>query len=174
MSLPAPTYTVIGVDPGTVGAIAVLDDRGGLLVIDLPTHTLLTSTGKRRNEPDLASLVSWLTQIAPAITHVFVERVASRPGEGSVSSFRFGFATGALHGVVAALGLPMTPVSPQTWQRTQGVGPGPDAARQRAVQLFPHSAEHLARKSDNHRADALLIARHGLMLVNTAAQALAH
>jgi len=50
------------------------------------------------------------------------------------------------------------------WQRASGVGPSPDAARQRAAQLYPLAAAQFARKRDAGRADAILIAHAGLRL----------
>jgi hypothetical protein len=41
------------------------------------------------------------------------------------------------------------------------IGASPDAARQRAVQLYPALAPMLSRKRDQHRADALLLACYG-------------
>lgn len=165
---------VLGCDPGIHGALAVLDSKTGQFnVYDIPVHTLRTTTGKTRSELDLASLVYWITDIAVQIDHVFIEKVATRPGEGSVSSFRFGFATGAVHGICSALALPVTQVAPQAWQKTQGVASGPDAARQRVSQLYPDSANLVARKKDQHRADAILIARHGLSMYNLAQRVLA-
>jgi Ferritin-like domain len=43
-----------------------------------------------------------------------------------------------------------------------GVGSAPDAARQRAAQLYPAVASRLALKRDANRADALLLADYGL------------
>jgi hypothetical protein len=63
--------------------------------------------------------------------------------------------------VCAAYGIPHTFVTPQSWQKATGVGPGPDAARQRAAGLYPQHATSFTRKLDQHRADATLIARHG-------------
>jgi crossover junction endodeoxyribonuclease RuvC len=96
-----------------------------------------------------------------AIRHVFVERAAARPGQGVTSMFRFGEAAGALYGLVVGLGFPVTFATPQQWQKHHGIGASADAARQRAVQLYPHLAPMLARKRDQHRADALLLACYG-------------
>jgi crossover junction endodeoxyribonuclease RuvC len=96
-----------------------------------------------------------------AIHHVFVEDVGPRPGQGTVSMFRFGYASGAIAGVVTALQLPLTFITPRAWQKAAGIGPAPDEARQRASQLYPEIAGRLTRKRDGHRADAVLIARYG-------------
>ena len=58
----------------------------------------------------------------------------------------------------------MSFVAPQQWQRHHGIGGAPDAARQRAVQLFPDVSALLGRKKDNQRADALLIAAYGMQI----------
>jgi crossover junction endodeoxyribonuclease RuvC len=157
--------TVIGIDPGISGALAALDSGGNLVVEDFPTHAVRTSLGRARHELDLVQLARFIQDISAAVDHVFIERVNAMPGQGVTSMFRFGYAAGAVHGVIAALGLPFTFVPPQIWQRAQGVGAGADAARQRASQLFPQYAAELARKKDQHRADATLIARYGLTLL---------
>jgi crossover junction endodeoxyribonuclease RuvC len=146
---------VAGIDPGLRGALAVLNESGVVLVEDLPTYRL--PGGKL----DLATLLC-----AHAIDHVVIEQVAARPGQGTVSMFRFGFCAGAISGLVAGLQLPYTLVLPKTWQRAVGIGPSPDQARQRAAQLYPQSASQLSRKRDGGRADAILIARHGLRLMH--------
>jgi crossover junction endodeoxyribonuclease RuvC len=84
------------------------------------------------------------------------------PKQGVTSTFRFGYAAGAIAGVVAGLQLPMTFITPRMWQKAAGVGPLPDEARQRASQLYPATAGRLVRKKDCNRADAILIARYGL------------
>jgi hypothetical protein len=66
-----------------------------------------------------------------------------------------------IYATVAVMKIPTTFVMPRTWQRHHGIGPTPDAARQRAAQLYPQIASRLARKADGNRADALLIAAYG-------------
>jgi len=158
---------IAGIDPGLTGAIAVLDDDG-LVLFDLPVYRVATSTSKARTrgELDMGKLHSFLAESAPMIDHVFIERVSAHPGQGVTSMFRFGYACGAIHMAVTAIELPCTFVTPQAWQKTQGVGPGPDAARQRAASLYPQHRESFTRKLDQHRADAVLIARHGHMMLN--------
>jgi len=152
---------VCGLDPGTEGAYALVDGDGIVLVDDLPVHQLRQGRGmKLRAELDLHAVRLVLRK--HRIEHVFLERVAARPGQGVVSIFRFGYAAGALYGLIVGLGLPVTRVLPQAWQRHHGINASPDAARQRAVQLYPAAAPRLALKRDAHRADALLIADYGL------------
>jgi len=67
---------------------------------------------------------------------------------------------------VMGLQLPCSFVLPLAWQRAAGTGPSSDQSRQRAAQLYPQSASQLIRKRDGGRADAILIARHGLRLMH--------
>jgi crossover junction endodeoxyribonuclease RuvC len=80
--------------------------------------------------------------------------------------FRFGEACGAIYGLMVGLGLPVTFVTPQQWQKHHHVGASPDAARQRAVQLCPDISTMFSRKRDQHRADALLLACYGRHTLN--------
>jgi crossover junction endodeoxyribonuclease RuvC len=150
---------ILGIDPGVHGAFALLGDA--TLVDDLPTHHTQHGRGAMvRAELDLHSFRGLLT--GHYIEHVFIERVAARPGQGVTSMFRFGEAAGAIYGLLVGLGLPVTYVMPQQWQRFHQVGAAPDAARQRAMQLYPRMASMLGRRRDHHRADALLLAHYAL------------
>jgi crossover junction endodeoxyribonuclease RuvC len=149
---------ILAIDPGITGAFALLGDTA--LVDDLPVHQAQHGRGaKVRAELDLHGFRMLLT--GQPVSHCFIERVAARPGQGTVSMFRFGEAAGAVYGLIVGLGLPVTFATPQQWQKYHGVGASPDAARQRAVQLYPTLAPMLARKRDQHRADALLLACYG-------------
>jgi crossover junction endodeoxyribonuclease RuvC len=154
---------VLGIDVGISGALALLSTRHGFLFVhDLPIHQL--AVGKKfRSELDLASLRQLL--LTNPIDHVFIERVASRPGQGVASVFKFGFSAGGIHGLLVGLQLPVSYLQPQQWQRAVSVGPTPDAGRRRAGELYPAAAEYLIRKKDAGRADAILIAHAGLPLL---------
>lgn len=152
---------VLGIDPGLIGGLCVLDGTDVLLVTDLPVH--LVSVGHRkttRPELDLHGLHALIAEHAP-LGHAYVEKIAARPKQGTVSTFRFGTAYGGILGVLAAMAVPLSLVPPRNWQRWAGCGPSGDSARQRAVQLFPELADRLARVKDAHRADALLLAAYG-------------
>ena len=81
--------------------------------------------------------------------------------------FRIAEACGGIYGLLVGLGLPVTFIRPQQWQKHHGIGGAADAARQRAVQLFPDAAAMLTRQKDCQRADALLIAVYGVVMRNT-------
>jgi crossover junction endodeoxyribonuclease RuvC len=93
-------------------------------------------------------------------TRVVIEEVHAMPKQGVASTFRFGAAFGVAVGVIQATGLPMEFVQPAQWKKRAGVlRTAKDYARTRALELYPHA--DLARKRDQGRADALLIARYG-------------
>jgi crossover junction endodeoxyribonuclease RuvC len=153
---------VIGVDPGVHGAIAVLRvEPDGKLTIsqafDLPTVKV-----RGKEHLLLAAIANALLpyQGMPA----FIELVGAAPGQGTSSMFRFGYAAGAIAGILAALHCPTTQLRPQDWQKLVGVAANPDAGRLRAAQLYPAEAYRFALKKDHNLADACLIATAGARL----------
>jgi crossover junction endodeoxyribonuclease RuvC len=160
----AEAVNVAGIDVGLVGAVAVVSEQDGFLFVeDLPVHHIAVGK-KSRAELDLASLRRIL--VTNPIRHVVIERVAARPGQGVSSMFRFGYSAGSIYGLIVGLQLPVSYLLPVNWQRTAGVGPSPEAARQRAAQLYPLAASQLSRKRDAGRADAILIAHAGIRLLS--------
>ena len=156
---------VAGIDPGLTGALAIIDEYRVVFVDDLPVHQI--HAGKRtRAEIDLGGMRELLTSLT--YDHVFIEQVAARPGQGVTSMFRFGLTAGQIVGLVAGLRVPYSLVLPQRGQRIASCGPAPDEARRRAGQLYPDAVQYLTRKRDAGRADAILIARSGLMTLRPA------
>jgi crossover junction endodeoxyribonuclease RuvC len=154
---------VAGVDPGLSGAVAVLTEAEVIGVYDMPLHNVVTGRKGKRAELDLAGLRAILT--GHRIDHVVIEKVSAMPKQGVTGMFRFGYCAGAVAGMVAALGLAHTFLIPRVWQKLVGCAvSGGDAARQRAVQLYPGIAGELRRKRDGGRGAAVLIGDAGLML----------
>ena len=145
----------IGIDPGLTGAIAKVQG-GNIEVWDMPTLELR----KKRfvNAPMLADLIS---SIRTPECEVILERVSARPGQGVTSMFSFGTSCGIIQGIIAALHLPLTLVSPQEWRKQMGVPKGKDGSRQRVLELRPDLASRFSRKKDHGRADAVLMALYG-------------
>jgi crossover junction endodeoxyribonuclease RuvC len=154
---------IAGVDVGLSGAIAVIDGEGVPKVWDLPVH-ITQRTGNKRAELDVHTLTMILKDAAP--DHVVIEAVGPMPKQGISSTSRFMYAAGAIYGAVVALGIAVSFVRPQDWQRHHHIGRGPDDALRRCLQLYPGIADQLRRRRDNHRADALLIAAYGMVLLN--------
>jgi crossover junction endodeoxyribonuclease RuvC len=155
---------ILAIDPGLSGSLAIIGG-GAVEVFDLPVHkTQHGAKGVVRHELDLHSLKLLLT--GRPIEHCIIERVGPMPKQGVTSMFRFGYSAGCLYGLIIGLGLPISFVTPQQWQRHHGIGAAPEAAVQRALQLFPALAASLTRKCDHNRADAALIATYGLRFVS--------
>ncbi|MGD0563491.1 MAG: hypothetical protein ABSA66_10395 [Roseiarcus sp.] len=154
---------VLGIDIGVTGAIALLDASGELRqVFDMPDLADGPAGRRNVNAPLLAEIVA-----ASQATRAFVEFVGARPGEGAVGAFAFGRSRGVVEGVMTALGLPVTFLTPPTWKRLVGIAPGrngaKDAARSEAIRRWPDHAALFARVRDDGRAEAGLIAVAGLM-----------
>ena len=151
---------VLGIDPGLSAGYAVYGPATQPLLDDIPVHQAQHGrAAKVRAELDIhACAAAWASL---PLDHVFIEDISSRPGQSVTAVRRYAYAAGSLYGVVVTLGLPVTLVAPQAWQKYHRIGPSPDAARQKAVQLFPRIAARIARVKDQHRADALLIALYG-------------
>ena len=144
------------------GAVAVLDMEGILLAVeDMPA--LADGTAKKRtiNSIFLAAL---LREHGP-IHHAFVEFVSARPGEGAVGAFAFGRCRGIVEGVLGSLSVPTTFITPPCWKKAVGLptGTNKDRSRSMAIARWPQHADLFARKKDNGRSDAALIAAAGLV-----------
>lgn len=146
------TPCIMGIDPGISGAIAFLfagaPDR--VLVEDMLT------AGKMVSAPLLANAIK---RYAPSLA--IIESVASRPGQGVSSTFRFGTAYGIAQGVIGALHIPVEFVSPQRWKKHFHLTGDKELSRAKAQQIFPTCAESFKLVKHHGRAEAALIARYG-------------
>ena len=150
---------VLGVDPGAIGALAMLDtDLGALVVCDMPSTLIKIGKGHRRQISEF-----WLAdtlRVWQAETAV-IERVHALPKQGVTSSFSFGLSYGLVRGVLAALGVSVQLVTPQEWKRSFRLGPDKNEARIIASRLFPQNAMCFTRAKDDGRAEAALLALFG-------------
>lgn len=155
-----------GVDPGLSGAIVTLVDGEPGPILDMPTFH--NGTG---NEVDAETLAAWIRGQRQthrgAYVSAVIEQVRAMPnrqgGEvrtmGAQSSFNFGDGFGQVKAVFRVLGIAPVLVESQTWKRHMGLlKQDKDASRLLAIRRFPCVADRLARKKDNGRSDALLIA----------------
>lgn len=150
---------IMGIDPGLSGAIAFYDTAtGDLTVHDMPTIEV-TRNAKAKREISAQLLAEVIA--AGYAKGAYLERVGAMPGQGVSSVFSFGRSVGMVEGVLAALDIPTTIIPPTTWQRKVNARGGKDGSRDRAMQLFPKYASLFARKKDDGRSDAALIAYYG-------------
>lgn len=152
--------TVIAIDPGNTGALALLDGAE-LIVVDMPTEV----RGKRTTL-DLAGLWAivggwgWGREGRPAVVEA-VNGMGRQAGAGN-----FGKMVGACEMAVVAAGFDLVRAPPQTWKFQVGLNaqPGADtkarknASRALAQQLFPNHAHLFSRVKDDGRAEAALMA----------------
>lgn len=152
---------ILGIDPGVHGAIALYwPGSDTLYVHDMPTHSL-TVNGKVRYRLDKAGLSVIVRTAALAAKLAVIEDVHSMPEQGVASSFSFGAVAGALQQCVVDHDIPLRLVAPAVWKRRFGLTADKDAARARASELLPKHAHYWARKKDDGRAEAALLAYYG-------------
>lgn len=148
---------VLGIDPGCSGALVLVTEQGGY-IDHLAMPTIKVGTKSRVNG---AAVAAWVRQYG--ITHAYLEQVGAMPGQGTASMFTFGHAAGVAEGILQGLNIPYTLVTPQAWKKSAGlIGSDKDAARSRAIQLYPGLRALDAKAKGQAIADALLIARHGI------------
>ncbi len=156
---------IIGIDPGKGGALVLLAEDGGF-VDHLLMPTMKVGKSTRVNGAAIGAWVRAKRELYPGRLHAFLERVASMPKQGVASTFSFGHAAGTVEGVIAGAGIPLTLVSPAEWKKSAKlIGTLKDAARSRAIQLYPDLRNLDAIGKGQAIADAILIGRHGLSLV---------
>ena len=148
---------IIGIDPGISGAVVVLGADGA--VIDhLNMPAVKVGTKSRVNG---AHLGAFLRQYASG-SHAYLELVGAMPKQGAASMFSFGHAAGVAEGILQGLGIPYSLVSPYAWKKAARlIGTEKDAARSRAIQLYPELRVLDLVAKGQAVADAILIARYG-------------
>lgn len=150
---------IVGADPGAKGAFAKLDPVNYTVeIFDMPTFEIKTGA-KKKTVIDHTGIGNILDD--ERIFQLYIEEVNARPGEGVVSSFTFGRNFGTVLGVCGGLKIPVNQIRPAVWKHSLKVPAEKDAARYRASQLFPQCSKAWARKMDDGRAEATLIAFYG-------------
>lgn len=148
---------VLGIDPGCSGALVLVTPQGGY-IDHLAMPTIKVGTKSRVNG---AAVAAWIRKYG--IEHAYLEQVGAMPGQGTASMFTFGHAAGVAEGILQGLNIPYTLVTPQAWKKSAGlIGSDKDAARSRAIQLYPELRALDAKAKGQAISDALLIARYGI------------
>jgi len=144
---------ICGIDPGFSGAWGMVDHTGQywscgdmhLLGINLglDTEKIWHEMNNARDGQDI---------------NVILERVASRPGQGVVSMFKFGMAFGGAQALMYRFKSRFEYVTPQVWKKALKIDSDKKHSLALARELFPLAP--LARVKDGGRAEALLIAEY--------------
>lgn len=152
---------IIGIDIGFSGAICFMDYSTMHIGIDDMPVLNDGPAGRKAISP---ALLATLVGARGPVTHAYVESVGARPGEGAVGAFAFGRSRGVVEGVLGALRIPYSFLTPPQWKRIVGLPPGKDkaASRSLAIRTWPHVAGLFARVKDDGRAEAALIALAGI------------
>lgn len=137
-----PAGVFMGCDPGTQGAVAVVDGAG------TPVERLRLSKATPRDLSD------WLVRWTGRVTMASLEAVSAMPKQGVRSVFVFGKAAGMLEGMLAAHRIPYETVAPSKWQAAMRCSSKGDknVTKAAAQRLFP--TERIVHED----ADAWLIA----------------
>lgn len=157
-------HVFLGIDPGFTGAIAAYRPKdGNLRVYDMPTIT--TDTGKRRIDTCHLRLIlqSWKDYVTLAVIEevgagVYVDARGQRRGQGASASFAFGRGYGEVLGLLAGLYIPSLRVRPGVWKPMLKLNRDKNTSLELARKEFPGHAHYFARKKDDGRAEAALLA----------------
>ena len=140
---------VIGIDPGATGALVMLENGMPIEWEEMPVVKIGSTT--RVNASAVADFL-----YGSGAVH-------SMPKQGVASSFNFGHNVGTIMGVLGAMRVPHTLVTPQAWKKAAGlIGTDKDAARARAIQLWPRWVELNKKAKGQALADAALIAKYSV------------
>jgi len=155
---------IIGIDPGKHGAIAALSENF-VTVFPIPLAG---------NEIDMPAIYDRLEEIVHnrSDVKVYIEKVHAMPQQGVRSMFTFGFTTGALHGIISSMKIPLFTVTPIAWKKVVLEGTKKDklAAITYCRNAYPKVSLFATEKSrtpHDGMADSLCIATYG-QIVNYA------
>ena len=148
---------ILAIDPGLTGALAffmpvVLDK---ISVYDMPVVN---------NQINPQALRDIIADYKPDFA--MIEQVGPMPRDGVRQAWRFASAYTAAHTVVALMNIPTTMVASTRWKKAMHVAGGKDgkeACRAMAIKMFPGCASRFARKKDQGRAEAALLAYYGYL-----------
>ena len=137
--------TIIGIDPGKTGAIAVLEPAVAADVYKMP-----------ETERDVGELFVKVSENREYLFG-FLELVHPIHKASANSTWKFGQNYGMLRAFLIACGIPFETVAPTVWQRSLRCLTKGDkrVSKAKAQELFPHL------KITRATADALLIATYG-------------
>jgi len=159
---------IIGVDPGISGAAALIDHNGFLELFDLPAEEV-ESNGRTKRKIHAAELANRIRDClrrhgaAGKHVEVWLEDVHAMPSSssGSGANTSLMHSKGIIEGVVGALGYRLNLVNSRKWKGTFGATSDKAKAIGLAQGLYPTAP--ISLKKHHNRAEAVLIARHGLM-----------
>jgi len=163
---------IIGIDPGIHGAIAEMYANGNIIVWDMPIFSIKKGK-KTHNFVDVVALADNLRINLKAIKHVYLEEIntvfPTQTGRkpSNISLLYLGRNFGNVEGVLGALRLPYSLLSPRKWKTYLSLGRDKNESLRRATQLYPEAANQWPLKKHDGRAEAVLIAHAGQRMAVT-------
>ena len=143
--------TIVGIDPGVTGGLAVIHEGRLAGVEPMPVHN---------SRADGMAIDEMLGEWEPDC--VYLEDTQPMPKNGSIASFSLGLNTGIVIGAVTANAFRLVRVKPQLWKKRMGLtGKDKNASRGLARELFPEFADRFKLVKSDGLAEAALIARYG-------------
>lgn len=160
---------ILGIDPGFTGALAVIEpiNRVIIALYDMPTVQPLKIAGGPGavypivvDGPRLAAIIK---RHEPQISLAVLERVHAMPDQGVSSMFRFGEGYGLVQGVLHSFGIRLLMPPPSIWKAFHGLNYDKARSIELASNIFGSltAKQYFARKKDNGRAEAALLALYG-------------
>lgn len=141
----------VAIDPGITGALVFFEDGK-------PSHIYDMQTVLKGSKKVVDSFLTQMLFAAHEPQAAIIERVGASPRMGVSSAFNFGHSAGVMEGICAGFELPIHFITPQKWKTMFGLmKQDKDAARIKAIEMFPHLKEQLKLKKHVDRADALFI-----------------
>lgn len=168
---------VLGIDPGSTGAISLFDTSCDKLleITDIPTYDVELKTKtkqgniRKRKKVDCYKLACMMQRYRKlGVKFVYLEEVHAMGNDGSVQAFSFGECFGILKMALAGAELTCCMITPRQWKEGFDLlGTEKDDARLTAISLWP-TCTWFKRKKDHNRADSALIALYGSKMASNA------
>lgn len=135
--------SVIGIDPGSTGALANYDYRtGALTVTDIPAWHMPVGKKVRKRIDAVALLEYFEVQKMAGAQLVMIEAVGARPRQSGM--FVFGYGVGLIYMACIACKLPIETVSPTVWKKIMRV-PGKRESKKEGKNDKEHEAAIMSR-----------------------------
>lgn len=165
---------ILGVDPGFNGGLAIYDPETHRIVhvLDMP---LLPSRKDKKGkdckpEVDAFLLSQWISLHSKDLKLAVLEAVNAHPGQSVSAMFRFGYFAGMTHGVLASCNVETKFVQPAVWKAALGLSADKAKSMALVAKLFPNDTPLFARKKDDGRAEAVLLAYLGGLMTKLGSQ----
>lgn len=145
----------MGIDPGKDGAIGIVYGNSVIHSFEPMPQTTL-------------DLYHYLKEWQGHVRHIMLEKAQAMPKNGAVSMFNYGVGYGEIRGILTALEIPYTLVTPAKWSKVMcsGVDTRLDAKKRTLVaaqRIFPGESFKKSKRSEKPHSgiyEACLIAEY--------------